>query len=365
MGGGSQGLLKALDRRFFAHFGGATVPRGSLCFFAGLAAQAYDFGVACHHEPPDLLKSRLVLVWGRNPVDTNLQTAWLLREVRRRGAPVVLIDPQRTRSAALADWVLQPRPGTDAALAQAVARELIVSGCYATEFVSGHTVGFPAYRERVMEWTPERAATVTGLSPEDIRRLAGLLSDRHPAAFILGWGLQRYRNGGATVRAIDALGAIAGSVGVPGGGVSYAHRHWRELASLEGRELPQEVRSVRRACLGEDLEALQRSDRPVAVAVIARANPACQAPESRRVRAAPERVPFKVSIEHFLTDTAELADLVLPATTFLEEEDVYVSSWTYWRRNGGSVNLLTPAAVADMGEQAALYEARCALRKGR
>jgi anaerobic selenocysteine-containing dehydrogenase len=328
--GGSQGLLrKSLDRRFFAHFGGATVPQGSLCFTAGLAAQAYDFGTACHHEPSDLLQARLAVVWGRNPADTNLHTAWLLREARRSGTIVVLIDPQRTRTAALADWVLQPRPGTDAALAQAVARELIVAGRYAAEFVARQTVGFPEYRTRVEEWTPERAAEVTGLTPEDIRRLAGLLAGRRPAAFVLGWGLQRYRTGGATVRAIDALGAVAGNLGVPGGGVSYAHRHWQGLAPLDGRELPQETRCVRRACLGADLEARQDRDQPVQVAVVARANPACQVPDTRRVRAALRRVPFKVVIDLFLTDTAELADLVLPATAFLEEEDVYVSSWTY------------------------------------
>ncbi|MGE5552842.1 MAG: molybdopterin-containing oxidoreductase family protein [Betaproteobacteria bacterium] len=327
---GSQGLLKALDKRFFAHFGGSTVPEGSLCFAAGLAAQTYDFGTACHHEAPDLLHAKLALVWGRNPADTNLHTAWLLRQARRNGAFVVLIDPLRTRTAALADWVIQPRPGTDAALAEAVARELITSNRYAAEFIARHTVGFPAYRERVMEWTPERAARVTGIPAGDIRGLAELLAERRPAAFLLGWGLQRYRNGGATVRAIDALGAVAGSLGVPGGGVSYAHRHWKDLAPLDGRELPQEKRSIRRASLGADLESLLEGEDPVTVAVLARANPACQAPDSRRLRAALERVPFKVVIDLFLTDTAELADLVLPSTTFLEEEDVYVSSWTYY-----------------------------------
>lgn len=324
----SQGVLKDLDRRFFAHFGGATEAVGSLCLSAGLAAQAYDFGVACHHEAPDLLQAGLILVWGRNPVDTNLHTAWLLREATGRGIPVVLVDPVRTRTAALADWVLQPQPGTDAALAQAVARELIRSGRYARDFVAERTTGFPAYRERVLEWTPERAAAVTGLTPEDIRRLADLLAGRRPVAFVLGWGIQRYRNGGATVRALDALGAVAGSVGVPGGGVSYAHRHWLSLAPLSGRELPQEVRTVRKACLAEDLKKRQEGDHPLAVAVLARSNPACQAPDTLQVRTALPRIPFKVSLEHFLTDTAALADLVLPTTTSLEEEDVYVSSWT-------------------------------------
>lgn len=334
---GSQGLLKALDKRFFARFGGSTQPAGSLCFSAGLAAQTYDFGVAAHHEPSDLLNAKLILIWGRNPVDTNLHTAILLQKARRSGIQVVLIDPLRTRTAALADWVVQPAPGTDAALAQAVARELIVSGAYARDFLAERTLGFPAYRDRVMAWTPERAAAVTGLTAGDIRRLAGLLAERRPAAFILGWGLQRYRNGGATVRAIDALGAVAGSLGVPGGGVSYAHRLWKALGPVDGRELPQDARQVRRACLGEDLLVRQRTDCPVTVGVVARANPLCQAPNLPRVREAFRQIPFKVVFDHFLTDTAEVAELVLPATTFLEEEDIYVSSWTRYLTFGPRV----------------------------
>ncbi|HHW15475.1 MAG TPA: molybdopterin-dependent oxidoreductase [Firmicutes bacterium] len=341
---GSSGLLKALPERFFARFGGATVPQGSLCFAAGLAAQTYDFGTANHHDPADLLHAGLIVVWGHNPVDTNVHTARLLREARRRGIPVVLIDPVRTRSAALADRVLQPRPGTDAALAQALARELIVSGRFAAGFIAKHSIGFSAYRERVLAWTFERAAAVTGVEAADLRWLADLLAARRPVAFLLGWGLQRYRTGGATVRAIDALGAVAGSIGVMGGGVSYAHRHWKDLAPLDGRELPQKVRRVRRARLGEELALLQEAgDPPLVVAVVARANPACQAPDSARVRAAFGRIPFKVVIDHFLTDTAELADLVLPAANSFEEEDVYVSSWTTHLGYG-------PALVAPPGE---------------
>lgn len=341
---GSSGLLKALPERFFARFGGATVPQGSLCFAAGIAAQTYDFGTAIHHAPADLLHAGLIVVWGHNPVDTNVHTARLLREARRQGTPVVLIDPVRTRSAGLADRVLQPRPGTDAALAQALARELIVSGRCAADFLAEHTVGFPAYRERILAWTFDRAAAVTGVAAADLRWLADLLAERRPVAFLLGWGLQRYRNGGATVRAIDALGAVAGSIGVAGGGVSYAHRHWKALAPLDGRELPQKVRRLRRARLGEELAAFQETgDPPVAVAVVARSNPACQAPDSARVREALGRVPFKVVIDHFLTDTAELADLVLPATNSFEEEDVYVSSWTTHLGYG-------PALVAPPGE---------------
>lgn len=335
---GSQGLLKALDRRFFAHFGGATVPRGSLCFAAGLAAQTYDFGVGCHHEPEDLLNAGAIVLWGANPLDTNVQLARVLREAKRRSIPVVVVDPLRTRTASLADRLLQPEPGTDAALAQALARELIVTERHAREYLAEQTVGFPPYRERAMAWTVDRAAAVTGLAPEEIQWLAGLLSARRPVAFIVGWGLQRYRNGGATVRAIDALGAVAGSVGIPGGGVSYAHRHWKGLAPLDGRELPQTVREVRRALLAQDLEALEGTSPPVAVSVIARTNPACQSPETGRLSEALQRIPFKVYLGHFLNDTARLADLVLPATMFLEEEDVYAACWSRYAAYGPKVS---------------------------
>ncbi|MGE5508535.1 MAG: molybdopterin-containing oxidoreductase family protein [Chitinophagales bacterium] len=331
---GSQGVLKALDKRFFARFGGSTVPRGSLCNSAGLAAQAYDFGTGCSHEPEDLRNSRLVVLWGRNPLDTNFHVAWLVREARQAGATVVLIDPLRTRSAALADWVLQPRPGTDAALAQAVARELIESGRYDQAFVRERVAGFDAYRTRVRDWTPERAAGVTGVAAEDIRRLADLFAGCYPAAILLGYGPQRYLHGGSTIRAIDALGALSGNVGTAGGGVNYAHRLWHDLKPIDGRELPQEVRHVRRALLGEDLEKLARAGAPVRAAVFAHTNPAGQAPDTARVRAALASVPFKVVIDLFLTDTAAQAELVLPAAAFTEEEDAYKASTTSYLTYG-------------------------------
>jgi len=357
---GSMGLLKGLYRRLFNLFGGVTEPRGSLCWGAGLAAQEADFGRVLAHDPRDLARSGAVFVWGRNPADTNTHLMPFLREARRRGAPVVVIDPRRTATVdELGAFHVAVRPGTDALLALGLAGELIRRGDYDRAFCRDRALGFEAYAATARRVGLTTVSERCGVPLEDVERLVSLLSPsgtgrrERPVAFLLGYGLQRHRRGGEAVRAIDALAAVAGSIGRPGGGANYANRHaeglLRDLAS-DGPAASR--RLVDRPALGRVLERLGAlagpvrggepgtdgpdgevptdgpdGEVPVEVFFCECANPVAQLPDSRRVVSGLSRVPFKVVVELRPTDTTALADVVLPAADVFEDEDLFFCSW--------------------------------------
>lgn len=325
---GYGGLVKSVDRLFFNRLGGVTVPRGSLCWAAGMAAQRYDFGDVRGHAPHDLVRARCIVVWGRNPVATNPHLVPFLQKARQRGARLIVIDPLKTLSARQADIHLQPRPGTDGALALGMAHHLITSQRVDETFLSRHTHGFNRFADSLQAFTPERATAVTGLDADTIRRTAAQYADASPSSIIIGMGLQRYANGGQTVRCIDALAALTGNIGRSGGGANYANRSITRWIDRDGGTqsdapppdprtfpLPRMARFIRSA-----------ENPPIKVMMIAKANPLVQVPDSRAMQAALARVPFKVVVDMFMTDTARAADLVLPCTSILEEEDLVFSS---------------------------------------
>lgn len=326
-GSGYNGLSKTVDTLFFNCLGGAAIPRGSLCWGAGIAAQTYDFGDVRGHDPEDLAQAETILLWGRNPVNTNVHLLPFLKAARDRGATVLLIDPIRTATARLADRHFPIRPGTDGALALAMANRIIQKGLTDQAFIAEHVMGFDAFKASVLAFTPEYAADFTGLDPADIVFLAETYAGQKPAAIIAGYGLQRYRNGGNTVRCIDALGAIVGAVGKSGGGVTYANRsiiHYLGGPLKESRKHVLSRRTFPAGQLGAFLESAH--DPPIDCIFVAKANPLVQAPDIQRTTSAFEKVPFKVVIDQFLTDTARHADLVIPATTILEEADFIFSN---------------------------------------
>ncbi|MDJ0856529.1 MAG: molybdopterin-dependent oxidoreductase [Desulfobacterales bacterium] len=324
---GYGGLLKSVDRMFCNHLGGVTTPRGSLCWAAGIAAQRYDFGDARGHAPHDIARARTVLVWGRNPMETSPHLIPILKAVRARGGAVVVIDPLRTATAAWADRHVAIRPGTDGALALGMARHLIDTGRIDRDFIGRHTIGFRRFRESLAGFDPGAAAAATGIPGEAIIALAERYADQRPAGIIIGYGLQRYANGGETVRCIDALAALSGQIGVSGGGANFANRSIRRRLdpdALAGERHAVRQRSFPLAQMARFLESAQ--DPPVEVLMVAKANPLVQMPDADRLRRAVARVPFKVVVDLFMTDTARAADLVLPATHVLEEEDLVCSS---------------------------------------
>lgn len=322
--GGSMGLLKGIDARFFAALGPVSQPVGSLCQGAGAAAQRYDFGRLLSHAPSDCVNSKTIIIWGRNPAATNIHLLPFLRRARKQGAWIVLIDPLVSESVPLADEHVQLQPGTDGALALAMANVIISRGLFDRDFVDRHVLGFEPFRQHAAEFSPERAAAISGISREIIIALAERYAGCKPASIFVGYGLQRCRNGGNAVRAIDALGAISGNIGVAGGGVNYGHEirdRYVDCRVLAGPE--RKNRTFLRPLLAEFLETA--AGPPVSMIYTARANPLNQSQNSARLLRAFSQVDFKLTVDLFMSDTASYSDLVLPCRHLLEEEDVIFS----------------------------------------
>ncbi|MFO0757681.1 MAG: molybdopterin-dependent oxidoreductase [Byssovorax sp.] len=318
--GGSLGLLKLLNRRFFELFGPVTHKRGDICSGAGDAAQLTDMGLEDAHDLADTENSRSILLWGKNVAETGPHLIPFLRAARARGAEIVQIDPaHNARTLQLCDRHYAVRPGGDGHLALAVGRALFEEGWIDPQaaIYCDHFEAFSAlcHRRTIAEWAkladlPERAA----------REIAEIYSQKRPSALFVGWGLGRRLQGSATIRLLDALGAVSGNLGMPGGGVSfYFQRRGGCDVSFIKRPENAGARTLLEPLLGEEI---LRADPPIRVAVVDNGNPVSQLPDSNQVARALSSIDFLVVIDAFLTDTAELAHVVLPTTTMLEEHDI-------------------------------------------
>jgi anaerobic selenocysteine-containing dehydrogenase len=328
--GGYGGLLKNLESRFFSALGGATLAKGSLCWGAGLAAQRYDFGSAKSHSHEDLLNSKLIIIWGRNPAATQVHLLPNIRRAREMGTRVILIDPVRTATEKVSHQYLRVKPASDGALALGMARVIIIEGLADHNYINKNCSGFEQFKTMCDHFTPERTAMLTGLPANTIITLAREYAASKPAAIIIGIGLQRHSNGGNTVRSIDALAALTGNIGIPGGGANYANFRVTGLidhAYINGDDLQPVKRYFSKPRLAEALTGL--SDPPVEFLYISRANPMVQVGDSSRLKAAFAQVPFIVTADHFMTDTALASDLVLPAAMFPEAEDLFFNSMSH------------------------------------
>ncbi len=226
MGFGERTALKIVNARFFAHLGGVTTLAGTLCGGTGYAAQSLDFGPRVSHDPLDLMNSRTIVLWGRNPVATQFGLMPHLHAARDRGARIILIDPRRSESASLADWHVQPRPGRDAFLALAAAKVLVAAGREDKDFLAEHCDGEAAYRSLLDRFSLEELSRACDVRLPSIERLAEAYVAGRPTATLLGWGLHRFTLGHELVRAVDALGAVSGNIGLAGGGVSQGFEEW-------------------------------------------------------------------------------------------------------------------------------------------
>lgn len=326
---GSGGLLKNLDRRFMNALGGVTTTTGSLCWGSGIAAQRYDFGAHASHDWDDLENSKLIVLWGRQPAVTNIHLLPFLRRAHRQGARVVSINPARIELPGVDAEHVPVRPGTDGALALALGHVIVAEELFDADFVASHVYGFAEYKSRVASYPPERVAPIVDLDAGTIKTLARLYATTNPAAILFGYGMQRYLNGGNTVRAIDALAAITGNIGIPGGGANYASYYWgRMFADITGPELAGSRRKFPISQVGRHI--IEAENPPVKAVFVTRANPATQMPNAALFQKAIEGLEFRVVIDQFLTDTARMADVFLPCTTVLEEEDIIYTSWHHY-----------------------------------
>lgn len=323
---GSHGALGRLAMAFWHQFGGCTLTYGDLCWPAGLEATRLTYGTNLHNHPRHTLDSRFILVWGHNPAETNVHQWRLILEAQERGARLAVIDPRSTDTTDAADVHLQPRPGTDAALALGMARAIVDDGLHDREFLAQHAHGVDRYLARLSDYSVDRVAEITGIPASAIVSLAREYARTRPALLIAGFGLQRNHHAGQTMRAVGLLPALTGNVGVEGGGWQYAN-----LAShcLSDPPLPPEPVAVRRAIpvsrLGPGL--LELSGPPVKAAWVEKGNPVSQNPNTTAVRRAFEAMELIVVVDQFMSDTARMADYVLPAKTLFEEEDICTAYW--------------------------------------
>jgi anaerobic selenocysteine-containing dehydrogenase len=340
----NSGLLSNLDSRFFNLYGGVTELTGSICWGSGIEAQNWDFGDAYSHAPEDLKNSKHVVIWGRNVARTNMHLFQNLQAVKKNGTKIYVIDPIYNATAKLANEYISIKPGFDGLLAAGIMKELLRMELQDVEFLANQTVGFEDLKTLLDSVTLEYISQVTEVPAEIITHLAGVYADT-PVSTIMGLGMQRYENGGNTIRLVDALVAVSGNIGIAGGGANYANKQVGQSFDYQNMTMPEQKKASRTFTMMRQAEGiLSAVDPEIKMGIVTCGNPLTQVPDTNRVREAFESLETLVVIDQFMTDTAELADYVLPAATAFEVEDVYYSSMYHHYVNHG------PKLVEPPGE---------------
>jgi anaerobic selenocysteine-containing dehydrogenase len=326
---GNLGLLHQAFNWLADFTGDITTTAGSLCWGAGLDAAYYDFGGPPATHPELMAEAKEIVIWGGNPAWTaTLQMEYIYR-AREKGARLTVIDPVFTATAALADRYIQVYPGSDGALALAALYYLWQQDLLDKTFIREKVFGWEKFEEYLRSLNIKDLADACGVDTEAIIELASIYGTRQPVATWNGFGLQRHVNGGQNVRAIHALVALSGNLRYPGG-LFYASNK-DSLFHRPSQRRPGAKRETRKLPVYNLAEAILKShDPPVKMAIISRANPISQNTDTRRLAYTLQKLELVVVIENFLTPTAQLADLVLPAAMFVEYWDVVPSYWHNW-----------------------------------
>lgn len=333
---GMSGLLNSVSMNFWRMCGGATTVYGNLCWPAGLEATRLTLGENKHNVPWDLENAKLIVVWGKNPAESNIQQMIPIEKAQQKGAKLVFIDPRRTASSERADLLVQPIPGTDGILALAIAKILIDKNQIDHDFIQQNVLGFDEFKKSLELLSLKEASKECGVSVHFIEKLAENIGTIKPMTLIPGYGMQRYSNGGQTTRCLMALSIITGNIGKPGACWHYADLQGdifssvKEPLSYFPPEKPDGVfrREIATARLGEDM--LRMSNPELKMAWVERGNPVTQNPDSNKIKEAFRKLEFRVVVEQFMTDTALEADIVLPAKTMFEQSDIISSYWNQY-----------------------------------
>ena len=350
---GTMGLVQgeSMAARFFHKLGASLLDR-TICASAGGDALAATYGGKVGMRMEFYAESRLILIWGSNSIASNLHFWTLAQQAKRAGAKLVCIDPRRTETAEKCHQHIALLPGTDGALALGLMHELIVHDWLDHDYIARHVDGWPALRERALQWPPERTAAVCGISADEVRGLARDYGSTQPAAIRLNYGMQRVHGGGNAVRLVALLPCLTGAWRHRAGGMLLSASGWfkpaRDDAWLQRPDLlaGRQPRTINMSTIGDDLnrEASPAFGPKIEAVVVYNSNPVAVAPHSGRVVAGFRRDDlFTVVLEHFLTDTADHADYVLPATTQLEHWDVHGAY-------GHTSALLNEPAIAPLGQ---------------
>jgi len=338
--GGSNGWLTegALATRLFRRLGASNLDR-TLCAAATTAASRGLYGVMPGVALEDFAHAQLIVLWGVNPSATSIHLVPVIERARAAGAQLVVIDPRKTPLARRADLHLALRPGTDLPVALAVIDALFARGHADRGFLAAHTTGADELAARAAAWPLDRAAREAGIDVAQLERFVELYAAASPAVIRVGWGLERNRNGGSAVAAVMALPAVAGKLGVRGGGftMSNGDARWTMTAETAIGEPKPATRTINMSVLGQALRTVR--DPQIECLFVYNCNPVATAPDQRTVIEELARDDlFVVVHDQVMTDTAQLADVVLPATAFLEHRDV--------RRGYGTMRLFDSPAVA-------------------
>jgi anaerobic selenocysteine-containing dehydrogenase len=351
--GGPHGLLAAgsMDLRFFHRMGASLLDRKPLC--GGIRTEAWvgTLGTVAGIRPEQVEHSKLIVAWGNNVTWSNLHLTPIINRARRAGAKVVVVDPRRIKIAEQADLHLALRPGTDVVLAWAVAAELERRGALDRAFIERWVSGFEEFMALARPWTIERAAETCGLAVADVARFAEWYATLAPAAISVGNGLERNRNGGSGIRAIFALPALAGKFGVAGGGLvngaSFAFP--KTPAKLQRPDLvPPGTRTINIVDVGTHLTEPTLSP-PIKAMIIYTHNPVVVHPDQNRMRRGLEREDvFLAGIEVAMTDSMRYCDVVLPACTHFEHDDIFAAYGQHWLQRAEPVIPPQGQALSNM-----------------
>jgi len=344
---GTLGLLQngICSARLWNRMGASGLAR-AICGAAAEMAVESTLGARWSPDPADVLHSQLVLIWGHNPASTGPHFMPLLRQAQKRGAHVIVIDPRRTLTARSADQHIQPKPSSDGALALGLMHVIFEAELHDEQWLELNTIGWRELRQRAAAYPPQRVAAITGLAEDVIVDLARRYATTKPALLKFADGIQRHGNGGQTVRALCCLPALVGQYGVRGGGLAYStsgYVRWDQAALGHAAECPPTPRTINMNRIGAALIG-EAQDPPIKSLFVFCANPVASSPNAGAIVKGLQREDlFTVVHDLFMTDTADYADIVLPATSQLEQVDLHKA---YGHRN----LQYNHAAIAPLGE---------------
>jgi anaerobic selenocysteine-containing dehydrogenase len=351
---GTMGLVQgeSMSMRFFNQLGASLLDR-TICATAGITGYKYTIGATIGTDIEQFQDAKLILIWGGNPIASNLHFWMRVQEAKRRGAKLIAIDPYRSLTAEKCHQHIALLPGTDAALALGMMHVLIKEELIDQDYIARHTIGFEQLAERAAEWPPEKVAETCGISVDEVvglaREYGSMARNNEPVAIRTNYGLQRVRGGGMAVRTIACLPALVGAWRHAAGGIqlSLSGGFPTNTAKLERPDLLQQTpRTINMTTIGDDL---LRPSSPefgpqIEAVFVYNSNPLAIAPDSDKVmRGFAREDLFTVVLEHFQTDTADFADILLPATTQLEHVDIH-------KAYGHQYMMANNAAISPMGE---------------
>lgn len=348
---GNGAILKSIGNIFFNMYGGVSTSKGGPCWSAGITAQKYDFGDVRSHSLEDMLNSKSIFVWGKNPAFTTIHTMKMIRKAKANGSKIVVIDPIYTETAKISDLYIRVKPGGDCALALAMGKIIIEKGLCDFEYIDSYVLGFNDYRRYVESLDIDKLLKRSGVSRDDLENLVELYTNKY-STLLLGYGMQKYKNGGNTIRAIDVLGAITGQIGFSGGGVNYANKVYPKI--VNGDPYNSEKLGDNRLFYVSDISDfidetikgdtyyknkiftkdiknrgdLEKLNIPIKMAVITKSNLLNQLADLNKLKDSINKIEFKVCFDMFMTDTANMCDMFIPTTSTLESEDLLFSSMT-------------------------------------